>query len=172
MLTYGSALQQKTATQSFWNSYYSIPDPFDGLVYVRPSTQKTDTYTRLGAAPMPEVWVGDRKAQTANEYSYEATNVPYDATVKVDKELIHYQQWDEVGNLISNLGLKGRAHKTKQLTTILEAGFSTVCEDTQYFFDDDHTDLGGKYTTSQDNDLTSAIVLKTAPTDLEFATAV
>jgi len=171
-LAYGSELQKATAVQSFWNGYYSISDPFEGLVYSRPSTQKTDTYTRLGAAPMPEEWTGDREAKDANEYSYDIVNKPYDASVSIDKELILYQQWDEVGNLIANLGQKARAHKTKLSTTLIEAGAATVCEDGQFFYDTDHVDAGAAYTTSQDNDLTSVAATDTQPTVLEGLTGV
>ena len=171
-VTAGTNLLSKIAVQSFWNSYFAIPDPWAGLVYTRQSDQLTDTYTRLGAAPMPQAWDGDRDAKVSNEYSYSLTNAPYDATVKIDKKLIKYQQWDEVGNLVGNLGAKARAHQTKLITSTMVSGLDTVCEDGQFFFDDDHASAGAEYTTSQDNDKTISIVLKTAPTDLEFAASI
>jgi len=167
-LTYGSALLQKTAVQSFWNGYYGLSDPFEGLYVTRPSTQKTDTYTSLGAAPMPEVWSGDRNAKTAIEREYALTNKPYEATVKVDKELIKYQQWDEVGALVSNLGAKARALIPYLLTILNDGGDTTVCEDGQYFYDDDHVTVGAEYQTNQDNDLTSAAATGTVPVDTEM----
>lgn len=171
MLTYGSELLQATAVESFWNSYFTLPDPFDGLVYSRPSTQATDTYTRLGAAPMPREWSGDRQAKVANEYSFDIANKPYESSVKVGKKLIKFEQWAEVANLIGNQGSKARAHKTKLFSTLIEAGTAAVCEDGQFFFDTDHSDSGAEYTDSQNNDLTIDIVAQAAPTDLEFAKA-
>jgi len=168
MLTYGSELQKATAVQSFWNQYFEIMDVFDGLVYTRTSTQKTDTYTRLGAAPMPEEWVGDRNAKSVPEYSFDIVNKPWDATVPVDKELIKYQQWDEVGGLVGNLGYKAGMHKVSKLTALLAGGNAAVCDDGQFFFDTDHADPGAAYTTAQDNDLTAAAT----PTDLQMATAI
>ena len=172
MATSASALLLKTAVQSFWNSYYSIPDPFDGLVYTRSSDQKTDTYTRLGAAPMPVEFSGNRQAKMSNEYTFTATNVPYDSTVSIDKELVKYQQWDEVASLTANQGLKAMAHKTSLLTTALVAGVSTVGDDGQFFFDTDHADPGSVYTAGQDNDLTAAAGAGTVPTDLEGRVAI
>lgn len=171
-LVYGSELQKKNAERSFWNGYYSIPDPWEGLVFETESTQKTGTYAWLGAAPMPVEWVGDRKPKDANEYSYDVTDKNWDATISVDKDLIEYEQWDEVGRLVANLGMKVRAHRSKRLSTILEAGFSTVCEDGQYYFDTDHLDAGAEYTTTQDNDLTSAAATGTQPTAAEAATGI
>jgi len=169
MLTYGSELQKATAVQSFWNGYYGTPSVFNGLYYDKTSTQKTDTYARLGAAPMPEEWTADRNAKDVNEYSVDVTNVPYDATVSVDKELILYQQWDEVAGVIRSLGEKARAHQDKLASALIEAGISTVCEDGQFFFDDDHVDPGAANTTSQVNDTTTNITTPAAPTDLEMA---
>ena len=126
MATSATEMLLKTAVQSFWNSYYSVPDPFEGLVYTRSSDQKTDTYTRLGAAPMPVEFVGDRQAKVSNEYTFSATNIPYDSTVAIDKELIKYQQWDEVGSLVANQGLKAAAHKTSLLTSALAVGNATI----------------------------------------------
>lgn len=171
-LAYGSALQLKTAVQSFWNSYYAITDPFDGCVFTRASTQKTDTYARLGAAPMPQEWVGNKEAKDVNEYTFTITNKSYESTVKVGKDLIKYQQWDEIGRLLGNLGEKARLHQVSLMTTLIEAGAATVCEDGQFFYDTDHANAGAEYTTSQVNTLTTVAATGTIPTDIEFASAV
>lgn len=168
MNTQAVELLKKTAVQSFWNTYLSEVDPFDGLVYKRPSTQSVDTYTRLGAAPMPEEWLGDLKYKAANEFSYSVENKRYRVGIRVGAKTVKFQQWDEVANLTGNLGAKARALPIKLLTTKLEAGFASTCEDGQFFFDTDHADPGAEYTTSQDNDLTSA----GTPTDLQIATAI
>lgn len=167
MATDATQLKLKTAVQSFWNSYYSIPDPFEGLVSVRESTQKTDTYTRLGAAPMPVEFSGDRQGKVTNEYTFTGTNIPYDGSIVIDKELVKYQQWDEISSLTANQGLKAAAHRTALLTTLLENGTTVVGDDGQFFFDVDHTDPGAVNTTNQDNDLTSTAATGTVPTDLE-----
>jgi len=169
---YGSELLKKTAEQSFWNTFLAYPDPFEGLVYRRQSTQSTDVLARLGAAPMPEEWIGNAEVKDANEYSYSVENKAYISAVRVGKKLIKFEQWGEIANLTSNLGSKAQAHKAKLASSLLEDGFSNTGDDGQYFFDGDHKDPGAEYSTSQDNDLTSAITDKDAPTASEFATAV
>ena len=163
-------LLKKTAKQSFWNKFWSIPDPFDGLVSYEDSTQSQETRALLGSAPMPQEWVGDVEPKPTNEYTRTTTNKPYESTVPIGKKTIKFQQWDEVATHIANQAEKARAHKAKLLTTKLEAGISSTCLDGQYFFDDDHAHAGAEYTTSQDNDLTAAIVSATAPTAAEAAT--
>src|SRR3972149_8468546 len=116
MLTAGTALLLKTAQASFWNSYFAYSDPFEGLVYSKVSSQATDTYARLGAAPMPEEWVGDGNVKSAPEFSYTLGNKFWKAGVRIDKSLIRFQQWDEIANLTGALGTKARAHKTRRVS--------------------------------------------------------
>lgn len=170
--TQGLELLKKTAEQSFWNRYTAEPDVWNGLIAERESTQETDTYARFGAAPMPEEMIGDLEYKAANEYSYSVTNKRYRAGLRIGKKTLKFQQWDEVANLVGNLGAKARLHPQKLATTLIEAGFATACEDGQFFFDTDHADPGAEYTTSQDNDLTSAAATGTAPTDLEAAVGI
>lgn len=171
---YSEAVQMllRTWEQSFWNAQYTIPDPFDGLYAVETSTQKTDTRARFGAAAMPEQWVGDRKGKPVNEYSQSTTNVPYESTIPFGKETIEYigENMGEVAKTMSNQAMKARLHKAKLASTLLEAGFSATGDDGQFFFDTDHAYSGASYTTSQDNDLTSAAATGTVPTAAEAAT--
>jgi hypothetical protein len=139
-----------------------------GLVDKRTTSQKTATLARLGAPPMPSAWVGDRNAKDVNEYSFDVTNVPYDATVIVDKELVIYEQWGEIALMLGNLGRKAVEHRAKLHSATIEAGISTVGDDGLNFFHTAHLDPGAENTTGQDNDLTSAAPSDpSAITDLE-----
>ena len=171
MHTEAIELLKNTWKQSCWNTHYSIPDPFDGLYAVESSNQKTETRARFGATPFPEEWRGDREGKPLNEYTRDTTNVPYDATVEFGKETIEYlgQNAGEVGRAMANQAMKARMHKAKLASALLEAGFSATCDDGQYFFDTDHAYSGASYTTSQDNDLTSAAATGTSPTAAEAA---
>jgi len=171
MYTSASALLLKTAMQSFWNTYYTIADPFDGLVDVQQSTQETETRAFLGAAPMPEEWISDDNVKAANEYSYTAKNKAWKGGVRIPKNLIKFQQWDEIGRHVANLGEKARAHRTKKLSEMLNTGTVATGADDDPFFDTAHEWEGAEYTTAQNNDLTSVAADADFPTDLEFAAA-
>ena len=121
MKSAGSSLVQKTAVQSFRNGFLGLSDDFAGLLYTRPSTQKTDTYTRFGAPPMPERWVGDRVPKVVNEYDFSATNEYYELSVKIDKETILFQQWDEVAKVVGEIGQKTANLIPKLATDLMEA---------------------------------------------------
>ncbi len=174
-LTYGSELQKKTAVRSFWNGFYEMPDPFAGLINVRSSEQITDTYARLGAAPFPEEWVGDKNVKDVNEYSKTVTNKPYESAIGIGKEFQKFDLLDEIASVTRNLGQKAAAHRTKLASELIAAGIAgsiDTAEDGQFFFDTDHKNAGAENQTSQDNDLTPSASSPTAPTDLEFAAAV
>lgn len=172
MRTTGIELVQRTAIRSFWNGFGMYDDPLDGLIYSRPSTQKTDTYTRLGAPHFPNEWKGDRDYQSQPEYSYSLTNKAYEASIRINKELVKFEQWDEIMRVAREAGMKARAHRTKLHTADLDAGESTTGDDGQFFFDTDHADPGARYTTSQDNDLTANITDPDVPTDTEMRDAI
>lgn len=172
MNTQGIELLKKTAVQSFWNRYTTEPDVWTDLIAMRESDQETDTYARFGSAPMPEALKGDLEYKAANEYSYSVTNDRYRAGLRIGAKTIKFQQWDEVANLVGNLGAKARSHVQKLATSLIESGFATATEDGQFFFDTDHADPGAEYTTNQDNDKTNAIVDKDAPTELELAASI
>lgn len=170
--TYGIELLKKSSVQSFWSNFFGYSDPHEGAVWRRPSTQKTDTFPRLGAAPFPQEWGSDKNPKDVNEYSYSITNKPFEATVGINKELIQFEQWDEIGNLVGNLGMKARAHPIKLLSDALNNGHATAGDDGQFFFDTDHADPGAVYTTSQNNDLTANISTPLTPSDIELRNAV
>lgn len=174
-LTYGSELQKKTAVRSFWNGFYEMPNPFDGLFSVRSSDQITDTYARLGAAPFPDEWIGDKNVKDVNEYSKTVTNRAYESAIGIGKEFQKFDLLDEIASVTRNLGQKAAAHKVKLASELIEAGVAgtiDTAEDGQFFFDADHKNAGAENQTNQSNDLVTTVVSTTVPTDLEFATSV
>lgn len=172
MLTQGSELLAKTVQASFWNTFnFNYSDPFAGLVDVRSSTQLTDTYAWLADPDMPEEWVGDSDFKSLLEYSLTGKNKFYRSSLVFSKEHRKFQQIDEMARAASRLAEKVRVHRTKLLSELVNNGVSDTCYDGQFFFDDDHADAGASYTTSQDNDLTSAITTVASPTDAEFGSA-
>lgn len=167
-----ASLLLKTAEASFWNTLTGVPDPFMGIVNERTTTQKTDTFSRFGAAPMPEEWVGDRKVQPLPELNFSVTSRGYESTVELDKDVVKFDQLDEVARVASDMARKAGALIPSLCTSLLTNGFATAGDDGQFFFDTDHVDPGAKYATNQDNDLTAAITLATAPTAANMATAI
>ena len=172
MLTSGSALLQKTVIDSFWQGAWDSPTPFDGLYAAYESTQETDTRAYLGEPDMPTEWSGGRNFKVLPEHSTTLKNVYWDTSIAIDKKHVRFEQLAEVSGAVRDLGRKAMEHKHKLVSALSVGGStSTATMDGQNFFDTDHKDPGAVYQTNQDNDLTSAIVSATAPTELEFAAA-
>ena len=170
-LTYGDQLLRDTARASFWMGYNSIPSVFDALVSVEPSSSDQETYAWLGyAAPVRE-FLGSRVKMSVPQVTYTIVNKKWEATVVFDYLIRKFGKNNVVAKNVAQMGQKAREHRDSLLTTLLMAGVSTNCYDAQYFFDTDHSDVGAEYTTSQDNDKTTAAATGTQPTDLEFATS-
>lgn len=133
------------------------------------SDQESETYKWLGAVPQMREWIGGRAAKGFREYGITITNKDWESTMEV---LVKEMRRDKTGQIMVRIGELARrtlSHDAKLLTTLIEGGSSGVCYDGQYFFDTAHSE-GDSGT--QDNDLTTAIVLKTSPTVAEMSTAI
>lgn len=169
MLTTGDQLLRDTARAAFWQGFSAIPSIFDGIASTEPSDADQETYAWLGyAAPVRE-FVGSRIKVGVPQVTYSIVNKKWEATVVFDYLIRKFGKNSVVSKNVQQMGQKAREHRDKLLTDVLVAGVSTNCYDAQYFFDTDHSEVGGLYTTSQDNDRTSAAATGTQPTDLEFA---
>lgn len=115
------------------------------------SNQLTEIYRWLGMVPQMREWVGARQAKGFYDNTISATNKKYEATLEI---LVEDMQRDDTGQSrmrIADLARRTNSHWASLLTTMIIAGESTACYDSQYYFDDDHTE--GNNSTSQSNDL-------------------
>jgi phage major head subunit gpT-like protein len=160
-----------TARIAFWQGFTALPSLFDGLVHVENSTADQETYAWLAYAVPVREFKGQREKNGVPEVNYTIVNKKWEATVVFDYMVRKYGKNNVVAKNVMQMGQKARDHRDKLLTQVLQLGISTACYDTQFFFDTDHVEVGGSYTTSQDNDKTSAAATTTIPTDLEFASA-
>jgi len=169
-LTHGDQLLRDTARAAFWQGFNAIPSLFDGVASVEPSSSDIETYAWLGyAAPVRE-FSGQRVKQGLPQVTYNIVNKKWEATAVFDYMIRKFGKNSVVAKNVAQMGQKAREHRDKLLTQVLVAGTSTNCYDAQFFFDTDHAETGGAiYTTSQDNDKTTAAATGTQPTDLEFA---
>ena len=103
-----------------------------------PSVGRSVDYKWLGDYPTMREWLGDRVIKDLSAFSYEITNKDYEATIEVDRNDIEDDQIGVYTPAIQGLAQEAKAHPDILVFALLEAGFSTLCYDGQYFFDDDH----------------------------------
>lgn len=171
MATQGVQLLRATARAAFWQNFEAVPNFIDRLAMRVDSNADQETYPWLAYAPGVREMEGSRTHVPVPELSLTIKNKKWENSVPIAYETWRFGKLNAVSSLVSNLGVKARWYANDLISQLINTGHSTACYDTQFFYDTDHSDPGAAYTTSQDNDLTAAIVSATAPTDLEFATA-
>lgn len=118
-------------------------------MYVQ-SNQELEEYAWLGNAPAMREWKGGRHAKGLREFSMTIRNLPYEATLVVEKAWMDRDKLGVIDLRIAELAKRANSHWAKLLTTLIENGESTACYDGQYFFDTDHAEGNSG---SQSNDI-------------------
>ncbi|MTI82736.1 MAG: head protein [Firmicutes bacterium] len=127
----------------FNNALKEAKPSFTKVATVVPSTTKSEEYKWLGKVPRMRQWVGERAVQNLSAYGFTIKNKPYEATVGVDREDIEDDSIGLYNPIIQALGHSASMHPDELIFELLPDGFTRLCYDGQYFFDDDHKDDGG-----------------------------
>lgn len=127
----------------FNQAFANAKPQYERIATVVPSTAKTEEYKWLGKVPRMREWVGDRVVQNLAAYGFEIKNKPFEATVGVDREDIEDDAIGLYNPIIQALGESAALHPDELIFALLMAGFTSLCYDGQYFFDEDHQDGGG-----------------------------
>jgi len=176
-LTAASAeLSRRTARAAFFGELRE-PTGAKSFVYPMlssemPSDSDQETYPWLGQVPQLREWTGLRDIKGLPDQSFAIPNRKWESTIMVDNDLIRRDKLGQVATRSRDMARRASSHKEALFVDTLLLGAATNCYDGQFFFDTDHADPGAAFTTSQSNDITTAIVLLTAPTVAEFETAV
>lgn len=134
------------------------------------SNQLSEIHAWLGDSPQLRKWTGPRLTKELRENGLTIQNDPYEASLHVLLDDLRRDKSTQLRQRINKLAFNAQvSHWAKLLTTLLEDGEDTTCYDGQFFFDTDHSE-GDSGTLS--NDITSSIVLKTAPTVSEMSNAI
>jgi phage major head subunit gpT-like protein len=109
----------------------------------------------LGAAPMPIDSSRGVTYQDFIERSMTLTPTDWDITVWISQNAIDDDQTGSLERKVRSAGDNFQKHINKRVFQVLNAGDSQTygaAYDGQDFFDSDHVDAGGQYTTGQDNE--------------------
>jgi len=167
-----TAFTEKGLNAAFKLGMETYPSIYTRLCEVVGSTHKSEKYALAGRPAYPREWIGPRESNRIAETTYELTNQKWEATLEIANDDIKDDTTGMLMTRVREMGSYFQMHKDELLLkTVIDAAAATVCYDGQYFYDTDHSFPEADYTTSQDNDLTGAAATGTAPTVLEFITA-
>ncbi len=103
-----------------------------------PSGGHSVDYKWLGDFPGMREWVGDRVIKDLSGFHYELANKSFESTIEVDRDDIDDDQIGVYIPMIQGLAQAAKEHPDILVWALLAAGFTSLCFDGQYFFDDDH----------------------------------
>ena len=132
------------------------------------STGKSESYGWLGQLPMVREWLGERQSQAMRDFLITVPNRNWEMTIDIDRNEAKDAQNSSLEMRIKGAATRFAQHPDKLLVDLIEAGETTTCYDSQYFFDTDHAE-GDSGT--QSNKLTYDASTPTAPTEAEFEAA-
>lgn len=111
---------------------------WDRVATLVPSTAAQNTYGWLGQFPKLREWVGDRVFKDMKEQGYAITNKLFEGTVGVARTAIEDDSIGIYTPLFEEMGYGAATHPDELVWSLLKAGNTTNCFDSQFFFDTDH----------------------------------
>lgn len=115
-----------------------ITPQFPRVAMTVPSTTSQNEYGWLGQFPKIREWLGDRVIHNLNAYTYAIKNKPWEMTVQVNRDDIEDDNVGIYTPMFTEMGRATAAFPEELLWPLLNAGFTGLCYDGQYFFDTDH----------------------------------
>lgn len=154
----------------FFNAFEAVQTFWARLALRIPSTGPSEKYRWLGTVPNVREWGQGRLAKGLRSESYDVDNLKYEATLEVDRDEVADDQLGQINIRIRELAQRAATHKDYLISALLVAGATAGYNsyDGVTFWNGAHVSGASG---SQDNDLSSRIVNKDAPTAAEFAAA-
>jgi phage major head subunit gpT-like protein len=115
------------------------------------SDQASETYNFLGQSPGMREWIGGRQAKGFSGQGITILNKHYEATIEVAVKDARRDKTPQIQARVNEFADRTDTHWASLLSALLLAAPSTVCYDSQFFFDTDHSE-GDSGT--QSNDIT------------------
>lgn len=104
------------------------------------TTLPTQNYAWLGRGATMGLFKDRVEAQSLNSYSYSLSDNIYKADMVVERKTLEDDQYALVKMRAQQLGDEYPRFEDELIFSMLEAGFTNLCYDGQYFFDVDHSD--------------------------------
>lgn len=111
---------------------------YDMVATTVPSTGSEEHYAWLGTMPRFREWLGDRVVQSLSTGDFTIKNKDFELTIEVDRNHIMDDKIGVYRPMFQMMGQEAKTHPDELVFGQLQAGFSSLCYDGQYFFDTDH----------------------------------
>lgn len=148
------------ALQSMYRSFRAIAmtamtasqPQYTRVATVIPSSAKEEEYGWLGNLPKMREWIGERFINALAAHGFSIKNKPWELTIEVDRDDVEDDRLGVYKPLFEMMGQSAAIHPDELVFALLKNGFTSLCYDGQYFFDEDHK-AGGDAVQSNKTDL-------------------
>lgn len=105
-----------------------------------PSSAASEKFGWLGSSPTMQEFKDEKAPKGLLDFDYTISNVPYEATIKVDKFALKNDQLGGVQVRIRDLAARAKQFPIKLMIELLKAGTTQLCYDGLPFFSVSHTE--------------------------------
>jgi phage major head subunit gpT-like protein len=102
------------------------------------SDQESETYKWLGQVPVMREWIGGRQAKGFTTNGLTIENKHFEGTLEINVKDLRRDKTGQIKARINEFADRTNSHWAQILSKLLVSGESTVCYDSQYYFDTDH----------------------------------
>jgi phage major head subunit gpT-like protein len=128
-----------TSMQARFNRGLAIKDEAWQQIAKRiASNGKSNTYAWLSQFPAFKEWVGARTHKHASTQAYTVANRKFENTLDIPREDVEDDNYGMYGDIAESYGQSVTDLKNDLSFGNIQAGFTSVCYDGQFFFDTDH----------------------------------
>ena len=104
------------------------------------SSAAEEKFGWLGNVPQMQEYKDEKAPKGLIDFDFSIKNVPYEATIKVDKFALRNDQYGAIQMRIRELAVRARTFPAKLLTNLIVAGTSQLAYDGLPFFSASHTE--------------------------------
>jgi len=158
-------LLEKGLRTEFMTAFNNGENPADVMPMIMETTSTSDSekYGWLGESPQMREWLDERKLSGLADFDYSIPNKDYEATLKVNRNVMEDDQLGAVKLRVKDLAIRAKTFPRKLLFDQIAAGVTNLGYDGVAFFSASHNESGS----AQSNIVSGT--LSTAYTDATFA---
>lgn len=150
----------------FFDAYEASPGDWERVATTVPSEHDTEKYAWLGSVPRMREFKDERVPAGLLEHDYSIRNRTWESSISVDRAALEDDQYGQVKIRVQSLAEESRRHQDELVFGLLKDGFSTICHDSQYFFDTDHAEGESGAQSNKGADALSSASLQDAVTKM------
>ncbi|WP_211221613.1 Mu-like prophage major head subunit gpT family protein [Desulfocurvibacter africanus] len=143
---FGGLLVNKAAIENvfinlkttFHKAFQDVKPLWSKVAMLVPSTGSQNDYTWLSNFPRMRKWVGDKVVKALAAFKYTIVNDDFEATVEVRRNDIEDDNLGIYAPQAQMAGWSAAQLPDEIVFDLVNAGFTSLCYDGQYFFDTDH----------------------------------